>query len=62
MDDEASGPNEPSKRYKEFDCPECSANNPMDDGFTHGDEIRCLYCGLLFKVSVSEGKLKLKEI
>ncbi len=50
------------KVFKEFDCPICSANNPYDDGFSSGDEIRCFYCGAEFKVKVNDsGKLKLKE-
>ena len=61
-DDEASG-SEERKRYREFDCPDCSANNPMDDGFYAGDEVRCLYCGLLYKAVVGDnGKLRLKEV
>jgi DNA-directed RNA polymerase subunit RPC12/RpoP len=50
------------KRFTEFDCPDCSANNPIDDGFYDGDEIRCLYCGIAFKVTVSSGRLRLAEV
>ena len=51
-----------ARRFKDFDCPECAANNPWDDGFGDGDEIRCFYCGLEFKVKVTdEGRLKLRE-
>jgi DNA-directed RNA polymerase subunit RPC12/RpoP len=47
----------------EFDCPECSANNPYDDGYRPGDEIRCYYCGAEFKVELSlEGKWKYRLI
>ena len=31
-------------RY-EFDCPECDAENPWDEGFAEGGEVRCHYCG-----------------
>jgi hypothetical protein len=49
------------RRFREFDCPECSANNPYDDGFGHGDEIICNYCGEQFLVRVSdEGRLRLR--
>jgi transcription elongation factor Elf1 len=49
-------------RY-EFDCPECDANNPYDDGFTDGAELRCNYCGQDFKVQVlDEKRLKFKAI
>lgn len=48
-------------RFPDFDCPDCSANNPWDDGFGDGDEIRCYYCGQEYQVRVDdEGKLRLK--
>jgi hypothetical protein len=34
-----------TRRWTEFDCPECSANNPWDEGFTWGDELFCSWCG-----------------
>jgi hypothetical protein len=50
-------------RFADFDCPVCSANNPYDDGFTVGDEVRCFYCGQEFEVRVSDsGRLRLREI
>jgi transcription elongation factor Elf1 len=50
------------RRFDEFDCPACSANNPMGDGFGNSDELICNYCGLEFKAEVDdEGHLKLKE-
>jgi len=50
------------RRFGDFDCPDCSANNPYDDKFGDGDEVRCYYCGQLFAVKVTEGgRLKLKE-
>jgi len=55
-------PEEPATRYKEFDCPECVANNPLDDGFKVGDEVQCMYCGLSFKVRHGVGsKFKLEQ-
>lgn len=51
------------QEWTEFECPNCSANNPYDDGFKAGDEIRCFYCGLEFKViAKDEDKYKLKEV
>jgi hypothetical protein len=51
------------RRFTDFDCPECSANNPYDDGFGDGDEVRCYYCGQEFRAEVSDtGRLKLKII
>lgn len=50
------------RRWKEFDCPECNANNPVDDTFGDEDEVQCHYCGSEFKARVSdEGRLKLKS-
>lgn len=48
------------RRFDEFDCPECDAYNPWEDGFGDGDEIRCSYCGVELAVRVTdEGKLRL---
>lgn len=47
----------------EFDCPECNANNPWDEGFGDGSEVQCHYCGCDLKVTfLDTGKLKLKLI
>ncbi len=51
-----------SRRFGDFDCPACNANNPYDDGFGDGDEVLCYYCGQAYKVRVTEeGRLKLRE-
>jgi hypothetical protein len=53
----------PNRRFQDFDCPSCSANNPYDDSFGDGDEVLCYYCGQGFQVRVSaEGRLRLKEL
>ena len=50
-----------ARRFGDFDCPDCNANNPYDDSFGDGDEVRCYYCGQEFLVQVSdEGRLKLR--
>jgi len=50
------------RRFKDFDCPDCNANNPYDDSFGDGDEVRCYYCGQEFKAQVTDaGRLRLKE-
>lgn len=50
------------RRFLEFDCPICQANNPTE-AFGEGDDILCHYCGTHFLVKVSsEGKLSLREI
>ena len=61
-DDPKDGSSEGAdRRFGDFDCPECNANNPYDDKFGNGDEIRCYYCGGEFLVAVSDsGRLKLR--
>ncbi len=49
--------------FKDFDCPDCNANNPYDDGFGDGDEVRCYYCGQEFRAEVNDsGRLRLKVL
>jgi hypothetical protein len=51
-----------ARRFGDFDCPACAANNPYDDDFGDGDEVRCFYCGQEFRAKVTEaGRLRLKE-
>jgi hypothetical protein len=51
-----------ARRFDDFDCPDCNANNPYDDGFGDGDEVRCYYCGQEFRADVSDsGRLRLRE-
>ncbi|RMG10842.1 MAG: hypothetical protein D6729_18915 [Deltaproteobacteria bacterium] len=62
MVDDDEAPPEKKKRYTEFECPDCDASNPYDDGFGDGDEVRCFYCGQLYVVQVTDsGRLKFKE-
>jgi hypothetical protein len=56
-------PEESAKVYKEFDYPSCDANNPWEDGFSVGSEVRCHYCGIEYRLNEATGrKLKFKEI
>jgi transcription elongation factor Elf1 len=51
-----------ARRFQDFDCPDCNANNPYDDSFGDGDEIRCYYCGQEFRAEVNDsGRLRLRE-
>ena len=50
------------RRFDEFECPSCSAYNPVGDGFGNNDEVVCNYCGVSFNALVDEeGTLKMKE-
>lgn len=61
-DDDAKGGKQGAHPFKEFDCPDCSANNPTDPPFGDGDEVLCNYCGSSFDVRVTdEGKIKFKS-
>jgi hypothetical protein len=58
-------PKEPGRgrKFSDFDCPGCSANNPRDEKFGDGEEIMCFYCGAEFRARVDdEGRLKLREL
>lgn len=62
FDDDEEMPRQPARdwRFDRFDCPECDASNPWDDGFGDGDEVMCFYCGTPFQVRVDkEGRLRL---
>jgi uncharacterized protein with FMN-binding domain len=50
------------RKFKEWECPTCEANNPIDDGFYEGDELHCFYCGIGFAATVKEGRLKMIEL
>jgi hypothetical protein len=59
--DDAAAASGSRRRFNEFECPDCTANNPVDDGFGNGDEIICNYCGTEFRVVVDDdSRLKLK--
>ncbi len=52
-----------ARRFGDFDCPDCNANNPYDDSFGNGDEVRCYYCGQEFRATVDEsGRLRLRVV
>ena len=62
-DDDGDSRRPKTKKFFEFDCPSCNANNPVGDGFMPNEEINCNYCGTSFQVRVTdEGRLKLKEL
>jgi hypothetical protein len=51
------------RKFDEFECPSCSANNPWGEGFGNNDEVLCNWCGMQFKAVVDdEGSLRLKEL
>ena len=62
VDDGPKGKHNSTKRF-EFDCPSCNANNPWPDGFVAKDEVICHYCGITYRVMITdEGRLKLLEL
>jgi hypothetical protein len=62
-DDDATDSGGQARRFKDFDCPDCAANNPYDDGFGDGEEVRCFYCGQDFRAQVTDaGRLKLRAV
>ena len=46
----------------EFECPECAAHNPVDDGFALGGQVTCFYCGIEFLVKEFNGRFKFKPV
>ena len=62
-EDEIKAMKSAGSKYKDFDCPTCNANNPVDEPLSDGGEVRCNYCGLEFRVTLPEGgRPKFKEI
>ena len=39
-----------SGKWTEFECPECSAHNPWDEGYVVGDQLFCNWCGAVLVV------------
>ena len=61
-DETPKGPSGKKTRFSEFECPICSAHNPVGDAFGQGDDIFCGYCGQSFVAEVDEdGGLRLRE-
>ena len=51
------------RKFTDFDCATCNANNPRDERFGDGDEVMCFYCGAEFRARVNdEGILRLVEL
>ena len=48
---------------KDFDCPDCNANNPLEEPLAEGQEVLCNYCGMEFSVKAQDnGRFKFKEL
>ncbi len=61
-DDVKEMENENRKRVRDFDCPECNANNPLENEMAAGEEVSCHYCGSSFWVKEKDGGFKLREV
>jgi hypothetical protein len=69
MDDDEGGRSSLDPRkgdaWTEFDCPSCDANNPMGEGFKLGDEVVCMFCGVVWDVKEEgdddDGRFRLVE-
>lgn len=61
-DDDKSDHGAGGKKFKEWDCPGCNANNPSEPPVGDGDELLCNYCGCEYLLKVSdEGRMKFRE-
>jgi hypothetical protein len=56
----ARDPKKPS--WDEFECPECSADNIVGNGFTIGDEVFCNWCGQVFLVRKTDDDDRFKLV
>lgn len=62
-DGEEKQENLKKKKFFEFECSSCNANNPWPDGFKDKEEVNCHYCGTSFEIRVQDdGRIKLREI
>ena len=62
-DDDRQEPRRGGKGPTDFDCPSCSAHNPLDAPLADRDEVLCNYCGGQFLVRMTdEGRMKIKEL
>jgi transcription elongation factor Elf1 len=62
-DDEKDDAKGKKKKFDEFDCPSCNANNPWPDGLHDNEEVLCHYCGTSYLVRFTDdSRFKLREI
>lgn len=54
--------NPKQKRWTDWECPECTANNVHGDGFVVGDELFCAWCGQVFQVRRGEDEDRFKLV
>jgi hypothetical protein len=60
-EDDEEGGRDP-RGLRDFDCPSCSAHNPLGEPVGQGEEVLCNYCGSEYQVTfTSEGRLRLRE-
>ena len=48
---------------RDFDCPDCNANNPLEEPLADGQEVLCNYCGTTYMVKAMDGgRFKFREV
>lgn len=61
--DEGRGKKAASRVPRDFDCPSCNANNPLEAPLRDRDEVLCHYCGSTFLVKLGDdGRARFKEL
>lgn len=51
-----------ANQLRDFDCPSCNANNPVDPPARDGDELLCNYCGSEYSLKIADGKVRFREL
>lgn len=62
-EDDDGGSRGKQKVRRDFDCPDCTANNPYDEGVRPGEEVRCFYCGMEYRVEATrDGRVRFRAM
>jgi transcription elongation factor Elf1 len=62
-EDEDEKDSRSGKARRDFDCPDCNANNPLEEPLADGMEVLCNYCGCEYQVKALEsGRFKFRAM